>query len=139
MKINFLEEALCRLDFKDPITMVSFWKNVLSVDVVYPRQLPRSSGGDLFRLLANCFLLFCSDLAVLIFPTVLLISKDLIKSQHCVHGVKTYSYLTPPSHSIVLLLMFLVLFHFLSALLLHCLSLKFLYVIYSYHLNIIIT
>ena len=27
--------------------------------------------GDLFRLLANCFLLFCSDLALLIFPTLL--------------------------------------------------------------------
>ena len=26
---------------------------------------------DLFRLLANCFLLFCSDLAVLIFPRVM--------------------------------------------------------------------
>ena len=27
--------------------------------------------GDLFHLLANCFLLFCSDLAVLIFRTLL--------------------------------------------------------------------
>ena len=29
------------------------------------------SGGDLFRLLANCFLYYCSDSAVFIFPTLL--------------------------------------------------------------------
>ena len=31
---------------------------------VKPRQLPGPINGDLFRQLANCFLLFCSDLAV---------------------------------------------------------------------------
>ena len=41
---------------------------------------------DLFRLLENCTLLFCSDLAVLIFPKLLLIFKDLIESQHRVLG-----------------------------------------------------
>ena len=37
---------------------------------VKPRQLPGPSDWDLFCLLANCFLLFCSHLAVLVFPTL---------------------------------------------------------------------
>ena len=34
------------------------------------RHLPGSSGEDLFCLLSNCFVLLCSNLAVLIFPTL---------------------------------------------------------------------
>ena len=48
---------------------------------VYPRQLPGQSVGDLFRLQANCFLLFCSSFAVY-FRFYRLIFKDLIKSRH---------------------------------------------------------
>ena len=41
-----------------------------SIDVL-SRQLPGPSDGDLFNLEVNCFLLFCRDLAVFIFPTLL--------------------------------------------------------------------
>ena len=42
--------------------------------------------GVLFSLLANCLLLFCSDLAVLMFTMLLARIKDLIKIRHMVHG-----------------------------------------------------
>ena len=45
-----------------------------------------------FRLLANCFLLLCSNLVVLIYPTSLAYIQR--PSRHRVHGVWTYSYLT---------------------------------------------
>ena len=38
---------------------------------MYLRHIAYPSGGDLFRQLANCFLLFCSDLSALIFPTLM--------------------------------------------------------------------
>ena len=41
--------------------------NLLNIWII--RQLPGYICCAPFRLLANCFLLFCSDLAVLIFPT----------------------------------------------------------------------
>ena len=34
-------------------------------------QTTSPSGGNLFRLIANCFMLFCIDLSVLVFPTLL--------------------------------------------------------------------
>ena len=40
-----------------------------ALKILKTKQLTGQSGGDLFRLLANCFVLFCSDLAVLTFPT----------------------------------------------------------------------
>ena len=42
----------------------------ISIDL-QPINLPSPSGEDPFRLLANCFLLFCYDLAVFIFPMLL--------------------------------------------------------------------
>ena len=36
--------------------------------IVYPYNYLDPPVEDLFHLLANCFLLYCSDLAVLIFP-----------------------------------------------------------------------
>ena len=41
----------------------------ISIDVK-PSHLPSPNGADLFRLLTNCFLLFCSVMAGLIFPTL---------------------------------------------------------------------
>ena len=51
--------------------------------------------GTFFCQLANCFLPFCSDLAVLILPTLFVILKVTIESRHRVLWVGTYSYLTP--------------------------------------------
>ena len=52
---------------------------------------------DIFRLLANCFLLICSDLALLIYVTPFadIQRSNWIESRHRVHRVLTYSYLTP--------------------------------------------
>ena len=49
---------------------------------VYLRHMAYPSGGDLFRLLANCSLLFCSDLSALIFPTLMADLKNSIRSWH---------------------------------------------------------
>ena len=38
---------------------------------IFGRDSSQYSDGDPFCLLANCFLLVCSELAVLIFPTLL--------------------------------------------------------------------
>ena len=48
--------------------------------IVLSRQLPDSSSGDPFSLLANCFLFFCRKLAVFIFPTLLADLKDPIQN-----------------------------------------------------------
>ena len=44
-------------------------------------NLPTTSGGDSFRLLANCFLFLFRDSAVFIFPTLLAYFKDPIQNQ----------------------------------------------------------
>ena len=53
-------------------------------------------------MLANFFLLFCNDLALLMFTTALANIHGPIEIRLKVHGVGIYSYLTP-SPSIVLL------------------------------------
>ena len=45
------------------------------------------SGGTIFRLLANCFLLFCRDLAVFVFQTRLAYIQNLIESRHGIQHV----------------------------------------------------
>ena len=42
---------------------------------------------DLFRLLANCFMIICSDLAVLIFPTLFV---DFQKVYEISNQIKTF-------------------------------------------------
>ena len=64
--------------------------------------LAGSSVGDLFYLLANCSLLFCSDLAVLIFPLPFADIERPNRMSAQSPRVGTYSYLTP-SPSIILL------------------------------------
>ena len=51
-------------------TVMALIINVISIDVK-PRKLPGPSLGYLFRLLRNSLLLFCRDLAVLIFTMLL--------------------------------------------------------------------
>ena len=46
------------------------------------------------RIIANFFLLFCSDLAMLIFPTLLADIQRPNLKRHSVHEVRTFSYLT---------------------------------------------
>ena len=53
----------------------------------------------LFRLQAKWLLLFCSNLAVLIFPTL---SADPVESQHKVPTPLAYSYLTPAPSILIL-------------------------------------
>ena len=47
------------------------WNNKCINIAVSPDNYLDTAIGDLVRLLANCVLLFCSDFAVLIFPTLL--------------------------------------------------------------------
>ena len=62
------------------------WKN---------KYITQTTTWDLFRLLTNCFLLFCSDMAVLIFPTLLVDFQGLNQMSGQGFGKGTYSYLTP--------------------------------------------
>ena len=63
-------------------------------NVQFDAQLLGLSSGDPFRLLANCFMLFCRDSAVFIFPTLLPDFKDLIYTKsgqgHSPEGKVTY-------------------------------------------------
>ena len=56
---------------------------------------------DVFRLLAYCFLLFCSDLALLISRRYSLTFKYPIESQHRDLGKGNYSYLSPSPSSVL--------------------------------------
>ena len=54
------------------------------------------SGGDLFLLLANCLLLFCMNLAVLIYPTLLAdIKRPNSNSAQGPHPVGRVTYMCP--------------------------------------------
>ena len=66
----------------------------INIDV-YPENYLDPTVEDLFRLLANCFKLFCGERYWMIF-------KDPIESRHRVLGKETYSYITL-SPTIVLL------------------------------------
>ena len=57
-------------DFHAAITSSHINNKFMAIDI-YSRKLPGFGVGDIFRLLAKCFPLFCSDLAVLIFMTLL--------------------------------------------------------------------
>ena len=46
-----------------------------------PDLITVPSGGDLYRLLANCFLFFSRGLAVFLFPTLLADFKDPIQNR----------------------------------------------------------
>ena len=55
----------------DKKILIDSWDNECISIIVYNQLIPGSSDLVLFRLLSNYSLLFCSDLAALIFPTLL--------------------------------------------------------------------
>ena len=56
------------------------------------------TGGDPFGLLANCFLFFCMDPAVFVFPMLIADFKDTLQNQDRVPAVWAKFYIAhPPS------------------------------------------
>ena len=62
-------------------------------------QLPGLSGEDPFRLLANCFLFYCRDLAVFIFTMILDNLRPDKKTGHSVHPMGRITYCQCPFYS----------------------------------------
>ena len=62
---HITKSAKYKINSKNSVPFLCF---TINVQMYKPTQLHGSSGGDLFHLLANCFLQFCSDSSVLIFP-----------------------------------------------------------------------